>query len=162
IIWQYSPVQDAEGTIPVMCCDTVSRGLAYGDGKIFLQQADTTLVALDAKTGKAEGKVRNGDPAKGETNTNAPVVSKDKVIAGISGGEYGVRGFLVAYNIRDGSQAWKAYSVGSDEEILVDPRKTTHLGKPVGKNSSLSTWEGEQWKLGGGTTWGWYTYDPDL
>jgi PQQ-dependent dehydrogenase (methanol/ethanol family) len=161
IIWRYEPVQNADETIPVMCCDTVARGLAYADGKIFLQQADTTLVALDAKTGKEVWKVKNGDAKKGETNTNAPVVMKDKVITGISGGEFGVRGFVVAYNIRDGSQAWKAYSVGPDEEMLVDPRRTTHLGKAVGRNSSTDTWEGEQWEIGGGTTWGWFTYDPD-
>lgn len=161
IIWRYEPVQDAEETIPVMCCDTVARGLAYGDGKIFLQQADTTLVALDAKTGKEIWKVKNGDPKKGETNTNAPVVVKDKVITGISGGEFGVLGFVVAYNISDGSMAWKGYSVGPDEDTLIDPRRTTHLGEPVGANSSIDTWEGEQWKIGGGTTWGWYSYDPD-
>ena len=161
IIWRYEPVQNAEETIPVMCCDTVSRGLAYADGKIFLQQADTTLVALDAKTGKEVWKVKNGDPKKGETNTNAPVVVKDKVITGISGGEFGVRGFVVAYNIKDGSEAWKAYSVGPDEEMLVDPRRTTHLGEPVGRNSSVDSWEGDQWEIGGGTTWGWFTYDPE-
>jgi alcohol dehydrogenase (cytochrome c) len=161
IIWRYEPVQNAEDTVPVMCCDTVARGLAYADGKIFLQQADTTLVALDARTGKEVWKVKNGDPKKGETNTNAPLVVKDKVITGISGGEFGVRGFVVAYNIGDGSVAWKAYSVGPDEEILVDPEKTTHLGEPVGENSSVDTWEGDQWKIGGGTTWGWYTYDPE-
>jgi PQQ-dependent dehydrogenase (methanol/ethanol family) len=161
IIWRYEPVQDADETIPVMCCDTVARGLAYADGKIFLQQADTTLVALDAKTGKEVWKVKNGDAKRGETNTNAPVVMKDKVITGISGGEFGVRGFVVAYNIRDGSQAWKAYSVGPDDEMLVDPRRTTHMGKAVGRNSSTDTWEGEQWEIGGGTTWGWFTYDPD-
>jgi len=161
IIWRYEPVQNAEETIPVMCCDTVARGLAYADGKIFLQQADTTLVALDAETGKEVWKVKNGDAKKGETNTNAPIVVKDKVITGISGGEFGVRGFLVAYNISDGSQAWKAYSVGSDEDTLIDPRRTTHLGEPVGSNSSIESWEGDQWEIGGGTTWGWYSYDPD-
>ena len=161
INWTYAPVQNAD-TIPVMCCDTVNRGLAYGDGKIFLQQADTTLVALDAKTGQVAWSVKNGDPAKGETNTNAPLIVKDKVITGISGGEYGVRGFVVAYDIKTGRQVWKAYSVGPDNELLVDPRRTTHLGKPIGANSSLSTWEGEQWRLGGGTTWGWFTYDPAL
>ena len=162
IIWRYAPQQDADETIPVMCCDTVNRGLGYGDGKIFLQQADTNLVALDAKTGKEIWKVKNGDPKKGETNTNAPLVVGDKVITGISGGEYGVRGFVAAYNIKDGKQAWKAYSVGPDKEMLVDPKKTTHLGKPVGADSSIKTWEGDQWKLGGGTTWGWFSYDPDL
>ncbi len=161
INWMYEPKQDPD-TIPVMCCDTVNRGLAYADGKVFLQQADTTLVALNAETGEVVWSVKNGDPKKGETNTNAPVVIKDKVITGISGGEYGVRGFVSAYNISDGSLAWKAFSTGPDDEMLVDAEKTTHLLKPIGKDSSLSTWEGEQWKIGGGTTWGWFTYDPDL
>ncbi|MCB1754042.1 MAG: methanol/ethanol family PQQ-dependent dehydrogenase [Gammaproteobacteria bacterium] len=159
--WMYEPKQNGEETIPVMCCDTVNRGLAYADGKIFLQQADTTLVALDAKTGEVVWSVKNGDPKVGETNTNAPVVYGDKVYTGISGGEYGVRGFVAAYHIKDGSLAWKAFSTGPDDEMLVDPEKTTSMLKPVGKDSSLSTWKGDQWKIGGGTTWGWYTFDPD-
>jgi PQQ-dependent dehydrogenase (methanol/ethanol family) len=157
--WSYVPVQNAQETIPVMCCDTVNRGLAYAEGKIILQQADTTLVALDAKTGDVIWSVKNGDPKIGETNTNAPVVVNDKVLTGISGGEFGVRGFLAAYNLNDGSLEWKAYSTGPDDEMLIDPRKTTSMGKRVGKNSSLKTWKGDQWKIGGGTTWGWYTYD---
>ncbi|MDH3747562.1 MAG: methanol/ethanol family PQQ-dependent dehydrogenase [Gammaproteobacteria bacterium] len=161
IIWRYEPKQNPD-TIPVMCCDTVYRGLAYGDGKIFLQQADTHLVALDAKSGKMIWRVKNGDPKKGSTNTNAPVVIKDKVITGISGGEFGVQGFLAAYNTSDGSLAWKGYSTGPDDQTLIDPRKTTHLGKAVGKNSGTKTWKGDQWKIGGGTTWGWYSYDPDV
>jgi len=161
IIWSYVPTQNPD-TIPVMCCDTVSRGLAYGDGKIFLQQADTHLVALDAKTGKMIWRIKNGDPKAGGTNTNAPVVVKDKVLTGISGGEFGVHGFLAAYNMSDGSLAWKGYSTGPDDMTLINPRKTTHLGKPVGRNSGTSTWEGDQWKIGGGTTWGWYSYDPDV
>jgi PQQ-dependent dehydrogenase (methanol/ethanol family) len=161
INWQYVPKQDPD-TIPVMCCDTVNRGLAYADGKVFLQQADTTLVALEARTGKVVWKVVNGDPKKGATNTNAPVVINDKIMTGISGGEFGVRGFLAAYNISDGKLAWKCYSTGPDDEMCMDPDKTTHLGKAVGKDSSLKSWKGDQWKIGGGTTWGWYTYDPDL
>lgn len=159
--WIYEPKQNGDETIPVMCCDTVNRGLAYADGKIFLQQADTTLVALDAKTGAVIWSIKNGDPKIGETNTNAPVVFGDKIYTGISGGEYGVRGFLAAYNIKDGSPAWKAYSTGPDDEMLVDPEKTTAMLKPIGKDSSLKTWKGDQWKIGGGTTWGWYTFDPE-
>ena len=98
VIWKYEPKQDPN-VIPVMCCDTVNRGVAYGDGKIFLAQADTTLVALDAKTGEEVWKVKNGDPGKGETGTAGPVVVKDKIFVGISGGEFGVRGHLTAYNI---------------------------------------------------------------
>ncbi|MCX8280176.1 methanol/ethanol family PQQ-dependent dehydrogenase [Phyllobacterium sp. 0TCS1.6C] len=164
ILWKYEPKQDPN-VIPIMCCDTVNRGVAYGDGKIFLYQADTTLVALDAKTGKPVWSVKNGEAAdgsKGESGTSAPMVVKDKVIVGISGGEFGVRGALTAYNIKDGKQAWRAWSMGSDEETLIDPEKTTELGKPVGKDSSTKTWEGDQWKIGGGTTWGWYSYDAKL
>jgi lanthanide-dependent methanol dehydrogenase len=161
IVWQYEPKQDPN-VIPVMCCDTVNRGVAYGDGKIFLHQADTTLVALDAKTGKLVWSVKNGDPSKGETGTSAPMVFKDKVVTGISGGEFGVRGSVTAYNIKDGKLVWRGYSMGSDSDTLIDPVKTTHLGKPVGKDSGTNTWQGDQWKIGGGPTWGWYSYDPEL
>jgi PQQ-dependent dehydrogenase (methanol/ethanol family) len=165
IKWKYEPKQDPS-VIPVMCCDTVNRGLAYGDGKIFLQQADTTLVALDAKTGKKVWDVKNGDPKVGATNTNAPHVFDKYVLTGISGGEFGVRGYIAAYNLSDGKLAWKGYSMGPDSDMIMDPEKsmTWTDGKmaPVGKDSSLKTWQGDQWKIGGGTTWGWYSYDPEL
>jgi PQQ-dependent dehydrogenase (methanol/ethanol family) len=161
VIWKYEPKQDPD-TIPVMCCDTVNRGVAYADGKIFLYQADTTLVALDAKTGKVAWSVKNDDPKKGATGTSAPHVIKDKVIVGVSGGEFGVRGHVTAYDIKTGTRAWRGYSMGPDSDTLLDPAKTTHLGQPVGKDSGINTWQGDQWKIGGGTTWGWYSYDPDL
>ena len=161
ILWKYTPQQDPN-VIAVMCCDTVYRGVAYADGMILLHQADTTLVALDAKTGAEKWKIKTGDPAIGETNTATVLPVKDKVIVGVSGGEYGVRGRVTAYSLADGKELWKAYSTGPDAEMLVDPEKTTHLGKPIGKDSSLSSWEGDQWKIGGGTTWGWYSYDPEL
>ncbi len=161
IIWKYEPKQDPN-VIPVMCCDTVNRGLAYADGKIFLHQADTTVVALDAKDGKVVWSVVNGDPKKGETNTATVLPVKDKIIVGISGGEFGVRCHVTAYDMKTGKQVWRAYSMGPDSETLLDPEKTTSLGKPVGKESSTSTWEGDQWKIGGGCTWGWYSYDPNL
>jgi PQQ-dependent dehydrogenase (methanol/ethanol family) len=165
IVWKYEPKQDP-AVIPQMCCDTVYRGLAYAEGKIFLQQADSMLVALNAKDGKKVWEVKNGDPKLGAVNTNAPHVFKDKVITGISGGEWGVRGFVAAYNINDGKQAWKAFSTGPDAEMLMDPDKTMTWAdgglKPVGKDSSLKTWQGDQWKIGGGTTWGWYSYDKAL
>ena len=161
INWMYEPKQDPS-VIPVMCCDTVNRGLSYADGKVFLYQADATLVALDRNTGKVAWSTKNGDAGKGETGTSAPMVIKDKVFVGISGGEFGVQGSMTAYNISDGSLAWRGYSTGPDSQTLMDPDKTTHLGKKVGKDSGTSTWEGDQWKIGGGTTWGWYSYDPDL
>ncbi|MCK1337996.1 PQQ-dependent dehydrogenase (methanol/ethanol family) [Bradyrhizobium sp. LB1.3] len=161
IVWKYEPKQDPN-VIPVMCCDTVNRGLAFGDGKIFLHQADTTLVALDAKSGQVAWTAKNGDASKGETGTSAPMVVKDKVLIGISGGEFGVQAHMSAYDIKTGKLAWRGYSEGPDDQLLVDPEKTTALGKPIGKDSSLKTWQGDQWKIGGGATWGWISYDPAL
>ena len=104
IIWQYKPKQDP-AVIAVMCCDTVNRGLAYGDGKIILAQADAMLVALDAKTGAVAWKVKNGDPAVGATMTASPLVIKDNVIVGISG--------------RDVDQQREARGVAFREAILL-------------------------------------------
>ena len=161
IIWRYEPVQDPS-VIAVMCCDTVNRGLAYADGMIFLPQAATPVVALDAASGEVKWSTKIGDPAIGETLTMATMPVKDKLMVGISGGEYGVRGRVTALNLADGTEAWKAYSTGPDDEMLVDPETTTHLGKPIGADSSLNSWEGDQWKIGGGPIWGWFSYDPDL
>ncbi|WP_145104290.1 methanol/ethanol family PQQ-dependent dehydrogenase [Cereibacter sediminicola] len=161
ILWRYEPQQNPD-VVGVMCCDTVNRGVAYADGMIFLHQADTTIVALDAKSGEVKWTAVNGDPTKGETNTATVLPVKDKILVGISGGEFGVRGHLTAYDMQTGEQVWRAFSTGPDEEMLVDPEQTTHLGKPIGPNSSLDSWEGDQWQIGGGTTWGWYSYDPDL
>src|ERR1019366_9105396 len=97
-----------------------------------------------------------------ETGTSAPLVVKEKVLIGVSGGEFGVRGYLTAYDVKDGKQVWRGYSLGPDRETLMDPIRTTDLGKPVGKESSLATWQGDQWKIGGGAPWGWISYDPEL
>ena len=69
---------------------------------------------------------------------------------------------MTAYDMKSGKRVWRAYSVGPDDQLLFDPEKTMALGKPVGKDSSLKTWQGDQWKIGGGCTWGWYSYDPEL
>jgi len=161
IIWSYTPKQDSS-IIAVMCCDTVNRGIQYAEGKILLHTADTSLIALDAKTGKEVWKVVDGEPKKGATGTGAPLIVKDKVIIGVSGGEFGVRCYITAYDLNSGKKIWRAYSMGPDSDILVDPEKTMSLGKPVGKDSSLKTWNGDQWKIGGGPTWGYMAYDPDL
>ena len=145
--WKYVPKQDPK-VIPIACCDTVNRGLAFADGKIFMNQLDTTTVALDAATGKELWKVKQGDYKNGQTVTSAPLVVKDKVISGISGGEFGVRGFVTANDVNTGKQIWRMYSTGPEAE--------------VGFGGSVETWQGEEWKRGGGTTWGWYSYDPEL
>lgn len=163
--WRYEPHQD-EAALSPLCCGTVSRGLAYGDGLILLQQTDTTLVALDAATGRERWRVKNGDPARGETATNAPHVFDHYVVTGIAGGEYGARGHITAYDLADGRRVWRGYSTGPDADLLIDPGRSLIWSDgrmvPVGKDSSLKTWQGDQWQYGGGTTWGWYAYDPAL
>lgn len=118
ILWSYFPKQEPS-TQAVMCCDNVNRGLGFGDGKIYLQQNNGILVALDAKTGKVVWQVQVNDPKTGATNTNAPHVIKDKVLTGCAGGEFGVRCFMAAYYLKDGALAWKAYSTGSDADVLI-------------------------------------------
>ncbi len=163
IVWKFAPEQD-KFSPSVACCDLVNKGVAYADGKILISTLDTHVYALDAKTGKVVWSAQNGDPQLGQTMTIAPLVVHDKVIVGISGGEYGVRGHLTAYDLNTGKMVWRANSVGPDKDILFDPDKTIDAAtqQPVGKDSSLKTWQQDDWKLGGGTTWGWYTYDPQL
>ena len=163
IAWKFAPEQD-KFSPSVACCDLVNKGVAYADGKILVSTLDTHVYALDAKTGKVVWSAQNGDPQMGQTMTIAPLVVHDKVIVGISGGEYGVRGHLTAYDLKTGKRVWRANNVGPDADILFDPDKTIDgaTQKPVGKDSSIKTWSQDAWKLGGGTTWGWYTYDPQL
>jgi len=161
IKWKYTPKQDARA-VPVACCDLVHRGLNYAEGKILMVTLDAQVIALDAATGKELWKVRNGDPTKGETMTGAGIVIKDKFIVGISGGEFGVRGHVTAYDINTGRRIWRAYSMGPDEDLLLAPdfnAANPHYGR---FGEGTRTWPGDQWKIGGGTTWGWYAWDPEL
>src|SRR5438034_6952961 len=161
IQWKYVPMQDAE-VVPIACCDTVSRGLAYAEGKIFFNQLDTHTVALDAETGKELWKVKQGDFKQGQTITMAPLVIRDKVITGISGGEFGVRGFVTANDINTGKQIWRAYSTGPDADVLIGKDVSSPYKSHQGKDLGVTTWKVEEWKHGGGAAWGWYSYDPEL
>lgn len=161
IIWKYTPVQD-ESVIPIACCDVVNRGVAYAEGRIFFNQLDAHTVALDAKTGKELWKVRQGDHKKGQTITMVPLVVRDKVITGISGGEFGVRGFVTANDAETGKQVWRKFSTGPDTEVGIGPDFQSPYSSHQGADLGVSTWKGDEWKRGGGTTWGWYSYDPEL
>ncbi|MCQ8116636.1 methanol/ethanol family PQQ-dependent dehydrogenase [Methylomonas rosea] len=167
ILWQFKPKQNPAARA-VACCDVVNRGLAYAPaGKdypatIFLNQLDGHVVAINAKTGEVLWKMENSDIAMGSTLTIAPFVVKDKVIVGTSGAELGVRGYATAYNIKDGKQAWRVYATGPDEDIKLSKdfnSANPHYGQ---FGLGLKTWEGDAWKIGGGTNWGWYAYDSDL
>jgi PQQ-dependent dehydrogenase (methanol/ethanol family) len=159
--WSYSPKPDpaAEG---VACCDVVTRGLAYDNGKIFLNTLDGFSVAIDANTGKELWHTKLGDINKGETITKAPIVVKGKVLVGNSGGEMGVRGWLVAVDEETGKIAWRAYSTGPDSEVLIGKDYRGPYDWLNGKDLGVKSWPPDKWKIGGGTVWGWISYDPDL
>ncbi len=167
ILWEYKPKQNPAARA-VACCDVVNRGLAYAPGTkdypptIFQDQLDGHVVAINAKTGKLIWKIENSDIAMGSTLTSAPFVAKDLVIVGSAGAELGVRGYATAYNIKDGSQVWRVYATGPDDEIGIGEgfnKDNPHYGQ---FDLGTKTWEDDAWKIGGGTNWGWYAYDSEL
>jgi PQQ-dependent dehydrogenase (methanol/ethanol family) len=159
--WKFEPKPEsfAQG---VACCDVVNRGVVYSDGRLFFNTLDNQTIALDAESGKELWRVRTGDIRNGETTTMAPLVVKGRVLVGNSGGEYGVRGWLTALDAQTGKQAWRAYSTGPDADVLIGADYKPFYDQDKGANLGVSTWPGEAWKIGGGTVWGWLTYDPDL
>ncbi len=162
MIWKHLPAQPAEAK-PIACCDLVNRGLAYHpSGKLFIELLAGDLLALDAKTGKQLWRVPNADYKTGSTMTNAPIVIRDIVIAGISGGEFGVRGRVTAYDVNTGKELWRGYSTGPDADVKIVGTPNANYPSMQGKDLGVSTWQGDEWQHGGGTTWGWYSYDPQL
>jgi len=165
ILWQDHPKQNPAAR-SVACCDLVNRGLAYwpGDDKtpplIFKTLLDGHIVALNAKSGELVWKMENSDIKVGSTLTIAPYVVKDKVLVGSSGAELGVRGYVTAYDVHDGAQVWRAYATGPDKDLLLASDFNIHNPQYGQKNLGTETWEGDAWKIGGGTNWGWYAYDP--
>jgi PQQ-dependent dehydrogenase (methanol/ethanol family) len=157
--WKFNPHPDPASQGEA-CCDSVNRGPAYGDGKIVFNTLDGQTISLDAKTGKEIWRTRLANIRIGETITMAPLIAKDKVLVGNSGGEFGVRGWLVALNLKDGSIAWKAWSTGPDKDVLIGPKFHPYYATDRGKDLGVSTWSADQWKKGGGNVWGWVSYDP--
>lgn len=159
--WRYEPKpsRSAQG---VACCDVVNRGAAYADGRIYYATLDAHAVCVDAATGREVWRTKIGDINLGETVTMAPIVVKGKVLVGNSGGEFGVRGWLVALDAASGKIAWRAYSTGPDAECLIGPDFQPFYAQDRGTDLGVSTWPPEAWKMGGGTVWGWISYDPEL
>jgi PQQ-dependent dehydrogenase (methanol/ethanol family) len=158
--WMYAPPTDARA-VGIACCDIVNRGAAYADGKIVYNTLDAQTVAVDAATGKEAWRVRVGDVNIGETITMAPLIVKGQVIVGNSGAELGVRGYVVALDLTSGKQLWKAYSTGPDADVLIGPEFKPFYARDRGTDLGVKTWTKDQWKLGGGTVWGWVSYDPE-
>lgn len=164
LAWKYNPENDP-GSIGVACCDVVNRGVAYdpANDQVMLATLDGHLHAIDAKTGELKWKVQNTDWTKGAALTMAPMVVKDKVLVGVSGGEFGIRGYITAFNTSDGSLAYRWYNTGPDKEVGIEdgtfkPFYDSYKEKDLG----VTTWPKDQWKIGGSSIWGWFAADLDL
>jgi PQQ-dependent dehydrogenase (methanol/ethanol family) len=159
--WVYNPKPESSAQ-GVACCDVVNRGAVYEGGRIFYNTLDNHVVAVDANTGAEAWKTKVGDINRGETMTMAPLVVKGKVLVGVSGGEMGVRGWMKALDAGSGRVLWTAYHTGPDSEVLIGPRFKAFYPSDQGKDLGVSSWPGEAWKIGGGSVWGWLSYDPAL
>jgi PQQ-dependent dehydrogenase (methanol/ethanol family) len=159
--WRYDP-KPLGASKGVACCDLVNRGAAYADGAVFFNTLDGRTIAVDAATGQPRWITQLADINKGETMTMAPVVVKGKVLVGNSGGEFGVRGWLAALDGASGTVVWRAYSTGPDKDVLIGPNFKPFYASDRGTDLGITTWPGEGWRTGGGTVWGWISYDPDL
>jgi PQQ-dependent dehydrogenase (methanol/ethanol family) len=159
--WTYKPrvEQASQG---VACCDVVNRGVVYDNGKIFLNTLDNHTIALDANTGEELWNVKLGEINLGATMTMAPLVVKGKVLVGNAGGEMGVRGWLTALDENSGKIVWRAYNTGPDKDVLIGPEFKPFYESDRGTDLGVKTWPSDAWKIGGGTVWGWISYDPEL
>ena len=153
LLWAYDPKVPGEFA-GRGCCDVVNRGLAAWNGKIYVASYDGRLIALDARTGAVAWEVLTLDHDKPVTITGAPRVIKGKVLIGNAGGEFGVRGYLSAYDAGSGKLLWRFYTVpGNPAEGFETPVLRT----------AARTWNGKWWEIGGGgTVWDGMAYDPRL
>jgi lanthanide-dependent methanol dehydrogenase len=159
--WKYDPTPLAAAR-GVACCDVVNRGAVWWNGSIIFNTLDGRTISLDADTGREKWSTQLGDINKGETITMAPIVAGDKVIVGNSGGEFGVRGWVTALSAASGHLAWRGYSTGPDKDVLIGPSFKPFYATDRGTDLGMKTWPGDAWKTGGGTVWGWISYDPAL
>src|SRR5689334_7249121 len=159
--WKYRP-ENAQQAVGTACCDVVNRGAAFSDGRIVYNLLDGHTVAVDAESGKQLWRVQMADLQRGETITMAPIVVKNRVIVGSSGGEMGVRGWIAALDLATGRELWRAYNTGSDNDVKIGARFKPFYPTERGKDLGLTSWPGDAWKIGGGAVWGWLSYDPAL
>ena len=159
--WVYAPNPDARAQ-GIACCDIVNRGAAFADGKVIYNTLDAQTVAVDAESGKEVWRTRVGDINKGETMTGAPLVVKGKVFVGDAGAELGVRGYLAALDLKTGKELWRAFNTGPDVDVRIGADFHPFYAKDRAPDLGVKTWGPNAWKLGGGTVWGWLSYDPEL
>ncbi len=159
-LWEYAPPVD-QTAFGKACCDDVNRGASYYDGNIIYNVLDNATVAVNAVTGKQVWRTKLGDPNQGQTMTMAPLVARGKVYVGNSGGEMGVRGWITALDAKTGKIVWQAYNTGPDKDVKIGSSFKPFYASMKPANMGVTSWRGDQWKLGGATVWGWVTYDPE-
>ncbi len=147
--WKFNPHPDPSSQ-GVACCDTVNRGAIYGYGNIYYNLLDDQTVAVNAKTGKMVWKTRLDTIEHGSTMTMAPILAKNHVIVGNSGGELGVHGWVAGLDARTGAIAWRGYSEGPDSQVLIGSGYHPYYSQFRGKNLGVSTWPPGDWRIGGG------------
>ena len=159
--WRYdpAPLAAAKG---VACCDVVNRGAAFWNGVVIINTLDGRTIGLDAQSGALRWETKLGEINRGESITMAPLVVKDKVLVGNSGGEFGVRGWLAALDAASGRLVWRAYTTGPDADVLIGASFNSPYDQNRGRDLGVSTWPPGAWKTGGGSVWGWISYDPTL
>ncbi len=158
--WKYRPDVSANA-IGISCCDTVNRGAFYAEGKVIYNLLDGHTVAVDARSGRELWKTQVADLASGETVTMAPLVVKDRVIVGASGGEFGIYGWLKGLDLATGRVVWTARNIGPDAAMLAAPGtfKPPYDG---GTDVGATSWANDSWQTGGAPVWGWTSYDPGV
>jgi PQQ-dependent dehydrogenase (methanol/ethanol family) len=159
--WTYDPNANPRA-VGLACCDVVNRGASYADGKVIYATLDTHAIAVDARTGQEVWRTRIGNIEAGETTTMAPLVVKNRVIVGSSGGELGVRGYVVGLDLATGREVWRAHHTGPDADALLGPGFRPFYPPLRQPNLGVTTWPVDKWQRGGGTVWGWISYDPGL
>jgi PQQ-dependent dehydrogenase (methanol/ethanol family) len=159
--WRHNP-RPLTASQGEACCDVVNRGPAYAEGKIVYATLDNNVVAVDTGSGREIWRTHLGEINKGETMTMAPLIVKDRVLVGNSGGELGVRGWLKGLDLKTGAVRWTAMSTGPDSIVLIGGSFKPFYAKDRGANLGVQTWPGTTWQMGGGSVWGWISYDPAL
>ena len=160
IIWEFRPDVDNEAALQA-CCGDQTRGIQYAEGKLFYHTLDGQVFALDAETGEALWRSVGADVTIREHAAGNGIVIGDLYIIGNAGGEYGVRGKVSAFDIDDGQTQWVMYSMGPNNEVGIGPRFQPFYADDQTTNPALDSWFGDSWRRGGGTVWGYFTYDVD-
>ena len=158
--WKYRPPV-SPNALGVACCDSINRGATFADGRIVYNLLDGHTVAVDAASGRQLWSTQIADMSEGETVTMAPLVTKDRVIVGAAGGEFGIYGWVKGLDLKTGRILWTAHNLGPDADMLAQPG-TFHPPYDSGPDAGQRTWAGDSWKTGGGPVWGSVSYDPEL